>query len=401
MKYQLFYETKEDYGFCSNFFQLKTPLIIDGEKWSDTEQYFQAMKFRGPNADTRSLTYSNLIKEADSPMKIKLLGSQKKNLHYGKNWVLNKKTDKRLINDLVDEYMDVKIRKDWENVKVNVMIKALVYKFRIPSLRAKLVALPADTLLVEHTTRDTIWADGGDGGTGEKGKNFLGKLLTILAYVLKDKSCKKMSKELRKAVKCNTSPKGAHLQTVYECGNQCSLLQGKFEITPEDRRSIEGIELQTHKVFVYGKYHDTPREVGFYSDADIKGYGYSGNILKTQKLIPALKNILVKVNKITGSDFNAILMNRYRCGDDYIGAHSDDEKALGKSGVVTISFGQQRTFRLRNKKTKEIVKEIQVKDGDLYWMKGCEFQGKLTHEIPKEKGCKGVRLSLTFRKHLY
>ena len=57
---------------------------------------------------------------------------------------------------------------------------------------------------------------------------------------------------------------------------------------------------------------------------------------------------------ITKSDFNAILVNRYASGDDYIGAHSDDEKSLGPNGVVTISIGQERILRIRDKKTKQI-----------------------------------------------
>jgi predicted NAD-dependent protein-ADP-ribosyltransferase YbiA (DUF1768 family) len=81
IKLEVFSKLKDKYGFCSNFFLLKKPMIINGEKWNYSEQYFQAMKFRGPKA----------------------------------GWVLNKKTDNRLLNDLIDEYSDVQIRKDWES----------------------------------------------------------------------------------------------------------------------------------------------------------------------------------------------------------------------------------------------------------------------------------------------
>lgn len=49
------------------------------------------MKFRGSDATPRMIEYSNIIKEADSPMKTKMLGSQKKNLSFGKKWKINKK----------------------------------------------------------------------------------------------------------------------------------------------------------------------------------------------------------------------------------------------------------------------------------------------------------------------
>ena len=52
----------------SNFYKTK-PIIIDGESWKNSEQYFQAMKFRGKRASRRSVDYSNFIEKADSPEK--------------------------------------------------------------------------------------------------------------------------------------------------------------------------------------------------------------------------------------------------------------------------------------------------------------------------------------------
>ncbi len=197
LQYLLFYEPKEEYGWGSNFYPSK-PLIIEGETWQNTEQYFQAMKFR--ETDEKGYEYSNIIKEADSPMKVKCLGTQKKHV-YGGKWKINKKTDHRLLVDVLTEYKDVHIRPDWEAVKLSVMIKALIVKFLQKDLNAKIVSIPDNALLVEHTTRDTIWADGGDGGTGEKGKNYLGKILTTLSHIFKYGNCNHMSPELRKRVK--------------------------------------------------------------------------------------------------------------------------------------------------------------------------------------------------------
>lgn len=200
IKYILFYETTGPYGFCSNFFKTK-PLKIDGEIWGTTEQYFQAMKFRGDEKDKRSWEYSNLIKKADSPTKVKMLGTQRKNMGYGKNWELIKGVDKRLVNDLIDEYKDVRMRSDWEQVRVRVMLRALLVKFSDDGLREKLMKIEDDVLLVEHTTRDSIWADGGDGGTEEIGRNYLGKTLTVLSHIFKYGDCRNMSSELRKKVR--------------------------------------------------------------------------------------------------------------------------------------------------------------------------------------------------------
>jgi len=38
--------------------------------------------------------------------------------------------------------------------------------------------------------------------------------------------------------------------------------------------------------------------------------------------------------------------------------NDDDEKALSKTGVVAISVGAERTFRIRDKTTKKIIIDI-------------------------------------------
>lgn len=81
------------------------------------------------------------------------------------------------------------------------MTKVLIAKFSLPGLKDKLTSIPDDAVLVEHTSRDSIWADGGDGGTGTHGKNYLGKILTALSHVLKYGNCDKMSSEMKKKIR--------------------------------------------------------------------------------------------------------------------------------------------------------------------------------------------------------
>ena len=200
----MFYNPKDPYYFFSNFYTEKVPLLIEGEKWINTEQYFQAMKFRGVKATRRMVEYSNIIKTADSPLKTKLLGAQKKDMRFGKKWKVNKNTDHRLINDVIDEYKDLKIRSDWGNVAFLVMIKAVYSKFnQYTHLKKQIMKIPDDTYIIEHTNRDSIWGDGGDGGTGTKGKNKLGKILTCIVYYMKFGNCSNMSKELKQKLKTN------------------------------------------------------------------------------------------------------------------------------------------------------------------------------------------------------
>ena len=192
--YKLFYE-----GEYSNFYP-NTPFQAHNLTWTTAEAYFQAMKF---NYDQpRAQEYFKLFALADSPMKIKMLGTQKKNTFHGKKWVLNKKLDRRLVNDLIDEYKDVKLRSDWEQIKIDVMIDAVLMKFlNDKKLKKDITSVPDNTYFVEHTTRDKIWADGGDNGSGKIGKNYLGKVLTVVSYVLKHGSCQGMLPELKAKIK--------------------------------------------------------------------------------------------------------------------------------------------------------------------------------------------------------
>ncbi len=132
-----FYSTKEEYGCFSNF--SAHPISLEGKIWPTTEHYFQAQKF--PN----NIEYQEKIRLEKSPMIAARLGRSRK----------------------------VKFRPDWESIKDSIMRKALLAKFTQHKDLAKILLDTQDAILIEHTTNDKYWADGGDGS----GKNMLGKLL--------------------------------------------------------------------------------------------------------------------------------------------------------------------------------------------------------------------------------
>ena len=165
-------------------------------------------------------------------------------------------------------------------------------------------------------------------------------------------------------------------------------------------------------IIVYDKVMNQRRDVGFFSDVS-KGYFYSGIIEPSIELskFPFLLDLMNRVNSELGTEFNGVLVNRYRDGSKYISAHSDNEDGLDKKKkmVVSLAYGETRTFRIR-KKRKNI--EFEISGGldksnyfdikhepcMLIAMKG-EFQRNFTHEVPITKKPKGVRISLTFRNH--
>ena len=131
-----FYKVNEPYGYFSNFSPY--PIFIDNEKWNTVEHYFQASKFD-------NIEIKKKIQLMQSPMQAAHEGRNKKNI----------------------------IRGDWELVKENIMYNALKCKFtQHPKLMHDLLSTK-NCLIVEHTSNDNYWGDGGDG----KGKNKLGVLL--------------------------------------------------------------------------------------------------------------------------------------------------------------------------------------------------------------------------------
>ena len=151
-------------------------------------------------------------------------------------------------------------------------------------------------------------------------------------------------------------------------------------------------------IIVYGKPAIQHRCIGFFSNTSI-GYKYSNQMAKSIPLTPNLEILLKLINSQFKSQFNGILVNRYNDGNDYIGSHSDDETNLDNIGVVAISYGAVRKFRIRDKITRKIVKDIPTLSNYIIHMDG-HFQKEFIHEIPIEKKVKEERYSFTFRKHI-
>jgi len=154
------------------------------------------------------------------------------------------------------------------------------------------------------------------------------------------------------------------------------------------------------EIFIYGKQCKQSRNVGFFSNESI-GYKYSGKLMKSKILSPSIAELLATVNEMFGGEnFNGILVNEYEDGEKYISAHSDDEAGLVENiGVVSISYGAERNFRIRNKADKTIVCNEPTKHCGILQMGGINFQKLYTHEIPVQKKIKESRISFTFRNH--
>ena len=136
------------YSFLSNFYQ---STISDGNLMFPTvEHLFQAAK-------TTDMAEYEKIACARTPNEAKYLGRH------------------------------VALRKDWEEVKEQVMYKALVEKFSIPELRRSLLATGDEELIEGNVWHDNTWGN----CTCERcrnieGQNKLGKLLMKIREEIKN-----------------------------------------------------------------------------------------------------------------------------------------------------------------------------------------------------------------------
>ena len=140
-----FYSTKDAYGCFSNF--AAYPFKINNKIWKTSEHYFQAQKFAGTEHEEE-------LRLVASPMVVARMGRSRQR----------------------------PLRKDWEITKDDIMREALRAKFTQNEELKKILLDTGDAELVEHTTNDSYWGDGGDGS----GKNMLGKLLMELRDELKN-----------------------------------------------------------------------------------------------------------------------------------------------------------------------------------------------------------------------
>jgi len=175
-----FYKKTDPFYEFSNFYD--SPFELDGNSWDSVEQYYQASKFKDSDC-LKSLEYYNIISKADSPMKVKMLGSQSLKCSYPcDKWVINKKSDQRKLLDVIKEYKNVKVLHSWEEIKERVMYEGLVAKFTQNKSLEKLLISTGELILVENSPVDYYWGN----GRNKDGKNRLGFLLMKLRTELSD-----------------------------------------------------------------------------------------------------------------------------------------------------------------------------------------------------------------------
>ena len=133
---------------------------------------------------------------------------------------------------------------------------------------------------------------------------------------------------------------------------------------------------------------------------------------------PKVQVIRKQAEKLVGHPLNHVLIQLYRTGNDYISEHSDKTLDITKgSSIVNVSFGAQRTMRLRTKKSAKTgegekgaqreTQRVAMPHNSMFvlglksnekWLHGIMADKRLPVERSEaETAYSGIRISLTFR----
>jgi alkylated DNA repair dioxygenase AlkB len=146
---------------------------------------------------------------------------------------------------------------------------------------------------------------------------------------------------------------------------------------------------------MFGNKVPLPRETAWYGDSD-RPYTYSGITNIPLEWTNVLREVKEKIESISPTTFNSLLLNKYRSGKDKVSWHADDELELDTScSIGSVSFGVDRPFQLKHKE-KPFKEEIILRHGSFLLMNPPTQQYWL-HQIPPRKNIQKERINLTFR----
>ncbi len=160
---------------------------------------------------------------------------------------------------------------------------------------------------------------------------------------------------------------------------------------------VSNIEWKNDVAIIFGKRIVTKRKVAWYGEKPFE-YTYSNHAKFALPWTVELLALKKLVEQRTGETFNSCLLNLYHSGEEGMAWHSDGEKDLKKNGAIaSLSFGAERKFSFKHKKTKLTTSLILEKGALLVMKVKGTTQAHWLHRLPPTKKVKTPRINLTFR----
>ncbi|MFA0922771.1 alpha-ketoglutarate-dependent dioxygenase AlkB family protein [Xanthomonas fragariae] len=157
------------------------------------------------------------------------------------------------------------------------------------------------------------------------------------------------------------------------------------------------VQWDVHRIRIFGRLVDSPRLSSWIGDPQAS-YRYSGTQFAPHPWLEVLQPLRRRLQEETGHWFNSVLVNRYRCGSDAMGWHSDDEPELGPQPLIaSLSLGAMRRFAFKHRDDATLKQTLELGHGDLLLM-GGDTQRHYRHALPRTAKPIGERINLTFRQ---
>ncbi|NVK55555.1 MAG: alpha-ketoglutarate-dependent dioxygenase AlkB [Alteromonadaceae bacterium] len=146
---------------------------------------------------------------------------------------------------------------------------------------------------------------------------------------------------------------------------------------------------------LYGREVKIPRMQSWHG-APHCHYQYSNLCLEPQPMTASLIKIQRRLQQELACQFNCVLANWYRDGQDGMGMHADNEPELGPQPVIaSVSLGAARKFSFKHLRSAKRT-DFMLQPGSLLVMRGTTQQ-HYHHGLAKTRKPVSDRINLTFR----
>ena len=189
------------------------------------------------------------------------------------------------------------------------------------------------------------------------------------------------------------------VETIVEGTSRVTLLRDAIVPTDEARLIrdlIDGVAWRQDHLVIHGVRRAVPRLQAWVGDPGA-AYSYSGIRLDPAPWSDPVLELRAIASAVADAEFNSVLINWYRSGDDALAWHADDEPELGPEPVIaSVSLGATRRFRLRRRADHATSIGLDLPGGSVLVMAGST-QRDWEHCVPRTARPVGDRINLTFR----
>jgi alkylated DNA repair dioxygenase AlkB len=186
--------------------------------------------------------------------------------------------------------------------------------------------------------------------------------------------------------------------THHQLDEHCAFLTGtlpqELQLSEQEFEDLWHLHpAEFHEIKMHGRLVKTPR----WQQAYGMDYHYTGRTNQALPVPSPLEPLLAWVKEQIDIRLNGLLLNWYDgTQGHYIGKHRDSRvNMIEGAPIVTISFGEERIFRLRPW-GKPGQMDFRTTHGSLFIMP-YETNLAWTHEVPHFRKYTGRRISVTFR----